>query len=580
MYSQSPYGAPLPNGSMPAPPNPPLPPRRYSNYQNPAMQQGPQRYMAFPSPSGSTASGMSAPPSTSGPYTVPPHPAYATPYATPSTSHPYPAEPATPTSAYPFPPTPASGYASSHRPQQSYTGNQNSRDQFHSAQLASVADLERKLQEERDARRKLEEAELARVASISSLEEELRKMRLDSNKTLDQSNRMAQMESRLQYEQAENAKLQERLAQSAILESRAQHDQVEKRRLEERLAILTSTVAELERKVELERESKERLEQQQYSSVSATETSLQNERKEKEALARQLHEVEPKLAASQTALADLGRTKAELEMQIADLRRQLSREAKDEIQDKLRADLAHVSQQLQGKNAEIAALSDRLRRSMEEKTNILNQLHALRLRYEPPPPPVASNPAIYKSPPPTTPLIAPKGADHHLWELFTKVDPYQLEKINPAQLRDILNNGPWPALEYSTTLALHNLYDRSLRNFNFQNTTDLWDLLHDWVEIFREHDGHKVEAEFGYIPREQLREVLGKCGVHATDKYLSSVIVKHVGHERAVGWDEFVRLGARLKMVMDGFLQIDRDGDRWITVNYDQFLDVIMNSTF
>ncbi|KAI8815807.1 uncharacterized protein EV422DRAFT_501999 [Fimicolochytrium jonesii] len=193
-------------------------------------------------------------------------------------------------------------------------------------------------------------------------------------------------------------------------------------------------------------------------------------------------------------------------------------------------------------------------------------------------PPVADE-GVYKRPPPGQPLPIPKGVDLELWHLFTMVDPHQLKIINAVQLRDIINHGPWPPLEYQTVRILFNVYDRTGKNFKFEDFTALWDLVNEWVQVFRANDHHVDEAEFGHIDRQDLRKVLKACGIAASEKFLTSLVTKGYQEERALGWDDFMRCAAKVKLMQDAFRKIDMDKDNWITINYDQFLELVNNSS-
>ncbi|TPX61574.1 hypothetical protein SpCBS45565_g07241 [Spizellomyces sp. 'palustris'] len=531
---------------------PPLPPRRDSDGRPP--------YVAFPSPGSQYGPAHN----TTAPY---PTPAYPTPISSP----------------YGF----AKGYPHGDYRVPSNSVSYPSSTPTHSAHasfdFSKVADIEKQLQQEREERRKLEDREVERIKSISLLENQLRSMTLDMDRTAERAGIVSQIESKLQFEQDEKRKLEDRLATTAQLESRLDHEQSERQRLEERLASYPATIAELERKIALEKADKKKLEER-VASMAALEPLLKAEQDEKHRLEKRLPEVESQLRASQKALTDLGFAKADMERniesknrEIASLKKQLDPQSMDEQRKKLEDARLELEQLVKAKDEEISTLIDNLNHEAYERTAVTNQLHLLQMRYEPHPPPVGDD-SVYTRPPPTQPLAVPKGVDHELWQLFVMVDPYQLKAINAVQLRDILLHGPWPALEYSTVQILYAIYDRSGTGFKFEQFTALWDLIHEWLEVFREFDHHQNETEFGHVDRKDLRNVLKKCGIITSERSLTSLLTKGYQQEQPLGWDDFLRCAARLKIIMDTFQKIDMDKDNWITISRDQFMELVIGS--
>ncbi|TPX56002.1 hypothetical protein PhCBS80983_g04866 [Powellomyces hirtus] len=558
-----PHQPPLPprtDGRRPSEPRPAFPTAQPSYHHQPQQQNlAQQPYVAFPN--------AGSPGATSAPYA--PHYGSAAGPAAPFTAQPTYPTPTT-TAAYSGG-SPHGSYPSYQQP--SATGSQYS--SAHS--LASVKsdvsdhakDLEAKLQRERDERRKLEEREFERVKSMSMLEDQLHSMKLDMRQTAERAGMAAEIESKLHHEQEEKRRLLERLGAAAQIESRLEHEIEERRRLEQSLYMEKSEKQQLQEKI---------------SSLN-NEESVRKEREEKQFLERRLADLELRLRDNQKALEESENRKMEatknLDMkniEISSLKRQLDQgvinQEKQKL-DKMRADMEGI---LKAKDSEIAGLVDRLNRDAFDRNASAQQLRELQLRYEPPAPPIGDE-ALYHRAPPSQPLPIPKGVDHELWQLFVMVDPYQLRVVNAIQLRDIINHGPWPPLEYSTVRILHNVYDRTGKSFKFDDFAALWDLIHSWVDVFRANDHHTDEAEFGHVDRKDLRKVLKECGIAASERFLTALLTRGYRQERPLGWDDFMRCAATVKLMQDSFRKIDMDKDNWITINYDQFLDLVVNSS-
>ncbi|KAJ3023190.1 Programmed cell death protein 6 [Thoreauomyces humboldtii] len=544
---------------QPQPANtPPLPPRTHDVRRPSYPQQAPQPYVAFP-----TAGGSSHPlPS---PYS---HPAY----------------PHSPSSSTPQGHPGSYAQYQQHAPASPYASHPSASEKADFSRVQSnsnaTADLERRLNLEREQRVQLEERELERVKNMSMLEGQLHSMKLNLDRTSEHAARYAEIESQLLHEQQEKRQLMDRLGAAAQTESRLEHEIEEKHRLEQIL----------------DAESRHRRELQDKVKLMTDDDTAKKAEADRLALQQRVTDLENKLQENQKALSELANTKLDLTKnldvkttEIASLKRRLDEGEINQNLDRMKADVERaraetartrsgMDELARSKDIEIARLLEKINNEAYERSASVHELRELQMRYEPPAPPVGDE-SVYQRPPPSQPLPPPKGVDHELWGLFAHVDPYQLKAINAVQLRDILNHGPWPPLEYSTVRILYHVYDRTGKSFKFDDFSALWELINKWVQVFRSHDHHTDEAEFGHVDRSDLRKVLKECGIAASERFLTALQTQGNREELPLGWDDFMRCAARVKLMQDSFKKIDMDKDNWITINYDQCLDLVVNSS-
>ncbi|KAJ3144838.1 Programmed cell death protein 6 [Geranomyces variabilis] len=446
--------------------------------------------------------------------------------------------------------------------------------------------LEAKLQQERTERRRLEERELERVTAMSALEDQLRSLRFDHEHTVIEKS--VEIESKLEHEREEKRRLMEQLGKKAQLESQLDYELQKSRdlqsRLEAEIGIRTRAEADKKRMEDTlfyENRGKQELEakvaalQQQVDALSSTDAARQAEQ-EKQTLTSRIQELEGVIREYEHRKGDAAKAMESRTSENASLQRQLDEARVVLNQEKIQAD--RLRGDLEAKVQEVKGLIDRLNHDHYTQTENLNRLHDLQMRYEPLPPPIGDE-SVYLRPAPTQPLPIPRGVDHELWKLFVMVDPYQLQAINAVQLRDIINHGPWPPLEYSTVRILHKIYDRVGNRFKFDDFASLWDTISEWVKVFRANDHHTDDAEFGHIERADLRKVLKACGVSSSETFLTALLTQGHQTERPLGWDDFMRCAARIKLMQNCFVEVDKDHDQYITLRYDQFLVMVVDST-
>jgi len=227
--------------------------------------------------------------------------------------------------------------------------------------------------------------------------------------------------------------------------------------------------------------------------------------------------------------------------------------------------------------------------------------------YAPPPPATygSSPPAPYGSSPPATygsspppaagyggypppsgapgyrpPMGAPPGADPQLWTWFSTVDTDHSGSINAHELERALINGDWTPFDLDTVKMLMSIFDTDRSGtIGFNEFAGLWKYIKDWQNVFRHFDRDRS----GSIDGQELREALSQFGYQLSPpildliqrKYASSAAVARMPPP-GITFDRFVRACVVIKQLSEAFGRLDTDRDGWIQINYDQFMQTVL----
>ncbi|KAJ7853423.1 hypothetical protein B0H13DRAFT_2476132 [Mycena leptocephala] len=109
----------------------------------------------------------------------------------------------------------------------------------------------------------------------------------------------------------------------------------------------------------------------------------------------------------------------------------------------------------------------------------------------------------------------------------------------------------------------------------FNEFLGLWKYLMDWQDKFNDFD---TDCS-GSIDLEEMREALKSFGYKLSPHLIMLVQRKYSNDERldlqvgAISFDRFVRACAAIRQLHDSFLLLDTDGDGWIEIGYEVFME-------
>ncbi|KAI8808156.1 hypothetical protein BJ742DRAFT_709943 [Cladochytrium replicatum] len=195
--------------------------------------------------------------------------------------------------------------------------------------------------------------------------------------------------------------------------------------------------------------------------------------------------------------------------------------------------------------------------------------------YQPLPPQAQS----YQPPPTVAPPAGDNVDPNQLRQWYAAVDVNNDHRITATELQKALLNGNWSEFQPSTVKLLLNTFDRDRNgSLTYEEFEALWRYLKEWQKVFDKFDVDRS----GTISQDELRHALQAFGFSVQNpQTLSAVITKVVGksgNQNAVLFDSFISICVTVKAVADNFNRMDTDKDGWITVNYEQLLELVANS--
>ncbi|CAG8482000.1 8986_t:CDS:2 [Paraglomus brasilianum] len=198
-------------------------------------------------------------------------------------------------------------------------------------------------------------------------------------------------------------------------------------------------------------------------------------------------------------------------------------------------------------------------------------------QYRPTPPPPQSRPG------PQAMTGPPPGADPQLYFWFQAVDTDKSGALTTEELQKALINGDWSPFNLETVRLMMNMFDTdNTGTITFSEFAGLWKYIEDWKRCFQTFDADKS----GTINFQELKTALKSFGYNLSDNFINLLIKKYDKHGGTknptgrgdVSFDNFVQSCVTVKTLTDAFRRFDTDNDGWITINYEQFLELVVNN--
>jgi Ca2+-binding EF-hand superfamily protein len=121
-----------------------------------------------------------------------------------------------------------------------------------------------------------------------------------------------------------------------------------------------------------------------------------------------------------------------------------------------------------------------------------------------------------------------------------------------------------------------NLFDRDHSGFiTFDEFAGLWKYIEDWKRCFQGFD----TDHNGSINALELRRALLSFGYNLSEQMVTMMIKKYDKRGRGdVTFDNFIQICVTVRTLSEAFKRYDADGDGWITIGYEQFLQLVVFS--
>lgn len=177
---------------------------------------------------------------------------------------------------------------------------------------------------------------------------------------------------------------------------------------------------------------------------------------------------------------------------------------------------------------------------------------------------------------------APAGSEPQLWQWFSAVDTDRSGSISVNELQAALVNGNWSNFDLDTVKMLMAMFDTDRSGtIGFAEFSGLWKYISDWQGVFRHFDRDRS----GSIDGHELSEALRTFGYNLAPSLLALIEQKYAsgptsGYGTAPGitFDRFVRACVTVKTLTEAFQRVDTDRDGWVTISYEEFMKIVLNS--
>ncbi|ORX60264.1 EF-hand [Hesseltinella vesiculosa] len=172
----------------------------------------------------------------------------------------------------------------------------------------------------------------------------------------------------------------------------------------------------------------------------------------------------------------------------------------------------------------------------------------------------------------------PPGADPQLWSWFTAVDTDRSGQLTVDELQRALVNGDWSPFNIETVRMMVNMFDAdNTGTIDFNEFAGLWRYIEDWKRCFQAFDADGS----GSIDAKEMHNALRTFGYNLSDRFVSILIQKFDKYGTGTGkgdvtFDNFVQACVNVKTLTDSFRAYDTDGDGWIQINYENFLELVI----
>uniref|UniRef100_A0A1I8H447 Translocon-associated protein subunit delta n=1 Tax=Macrostomum lignano TaxID=282301 RepID=A0A1I8H447_9PLAT len=168
-------------------------------------------------------------------------------------------------------------------------------------------------------------------------------------------------------------------------------------------------------------------------------------------------------------------------------------------------------------------------------------------------------------------------SQQQLWDIFQRIDKDRSGFINCLELQSALSNGTWTPFNPETVRLMMGMFDRDHSGtIDFNEFQQLWRYITDWQAAFRAYD----RDNSGTIDIGEMKQALSNFGYRLSDGFYSLLLRKFDRQGRGtVLFDDFIQCCVQLQTLTRAFAQLDTQRNGWITINYETFLTMVLNST-
>ncbi|XP_025406899.1 programmed cell death protein 6 [Sipha flava] len=170
-------------------------------------------------------------------------------------------------------------------------------------------------------------------------------------------------------------------------------------------------------------------------------------------------------------------------------------------------------------------------------------------------------------------FMSPMPSREFLWDVFQRVDKDRSGFISSDELQMALSNGTWTPFNPETVRLMIGMFDKQNRGtVSFEDFGALWKYVTDWQACFRSFD----RDGSGNINVTELKNALTSFGYSLSEQVVSVMLKRFDRFGRGtILFDDFIQCCVVLHTLTAAFRQFDTDQDGYITIHYEQFLNMV-----
>jgi Ca2+-binding EF-hand superfamily protein len=170
---------------------------------------------------------------------------------------------------------------------------------------------------------------------------------------------------------------------------------------------------------------------------------------------------------------------------------------------------------------------------------------------------------------------APQPQGVNTTQLFQAVDTDRSGNIDKGELQRALSQGHLEFQERTSALLIRMFDTNHTGHIDFTQFNGLWNYLTQWKANF---DGFDSDRS-GTIDHGELTRALQMSGYQLSSTVVNSMLAKYdADRSGSISFDEYIQLQVELSILTTAFKRHDTSGTGRISINYNQFVTIILES--
>ncbi|XP_057311821.1 sorcin-like isoform X2 [Hydractinia symbiolongicarpus] len=171
----------------------------------------------------------------------------------------------------------------------------------------------------------------------------------------------------------------------------------------------------------------------------------------------------------------------------------------------------------------------------------------------------------------------PQGIDPTLWGWFQAVDRDNSGSITADELQQALLNNNWSHFNGETCRLMIGMFDKDRSGtIDVYEFAALWKYIQDWKACFDRFDTDRS----GTIDEGELIQAFTTFGYRLSPQFCGLCVrVFDRNNVRTMKFDDFIQCCVMLKTLTDAFRKHDTRQVGVININYEQFLEMVLDNT-